>query len=82
MNRQAILVTPRSFPSSLPGTCDVLRQAGYEVILNPRRRLLTEDEMVDLAQDVVGIIVGVDPVTERVLSNTRRLKPISKYGAG
>jgi phosphoglycerate dehydrogenase-like enzyme len=82
MNRQAILVTPRSFPSSLPGTCDVLRQAGYEIILNPRRRLLTEDEMVDLAQDVVGIIVGVDPVTERVLSNTRRLKAISKYGAG
>jgi phosphoglycerate dehydrogenase-like enzyme len=82
MNRQAILVTPRSFPSSLPGTCDVLRQAGYEVILNPRRRLLTEDEMVDLAQDVVGIIVGVDPVTEQVLSNAGRLKAISKYGAG
>jgi|CZCA01.1.fsa_nt_gi phosphoglycerate dehydrogenase-like enzyme len=82
MEQQAVLITPRSFPSDLPGTCDILRKAGYEVILNPNGRTLTEDEMISAIRDVVGIIVGIDPLTDKVLANARRLKAISKYGAG
>lgn len=82
MEQQAILVTPRSFPSDLPGTCNILRQAGYDVILNPHARPLTEDEMLSLTRNVAGIIVGIDPVTEDVLENARQLRAISKYGAG
>jgi phosphoglycerate dehydrogenase-like enzyme len=82
MKNQSILVTPRSFPSELPGTCNILRQAGYDVILNPYGRVLTEDEMLRFTGSVVGIIVGVDPVTERVLSNAGKLNAIAKYGAG
>ena len=82
MEQQSILITPESFPFELPGSCDVLRQAGYEVILNPYGRVLTENEICKLVRNVVGIIVGVDPLTERVINNASRLRAISKYGAG
>jgi len=38
--------------------------------------------MLGLVSDVDGILVGIDPITERVMKAAPRLKAISKYGAG
>lgn len=38
--------------------------------------------MIIQCAEVDGIIVGIDPMTEKVLLQTKRLKAISKYGAG
>ena len=43
---------------------------------------LTEDELIDLLPEIDGIIVGDDPISERVLSSAPRLQVISKWGVG
>jgi len=80
--KKKILVTPRTFGKADPVPMEMLREAGCEVISNPYGRLLTEEEMSALIEDVDGIIVGLDPLNASVLSKAKRLKAISKYGVG
>jgi len=49
---------------------------------HPYKRVLKEEELINLIKDVDGIIVGIDPITEKVLEKAERLKVISKYGVG
>ncbi|MCX7779805.1 MAG: phosphoglycerate dehydrogenase [Negativicutes bacterium] len=78
-----ILITPKSYKNYKDKNYPLLTAAGYEIIENNTGKTLTEDEIIDLArQDVAGIIVGVDPLPERVLKSCRDLKAISKYGVG
>lgn len=77
-----ILVTPRSFGKHSDEAKELLEEKGFEVVLNPYGRILTEEEMKKEIADVDGIIVGVDPLNAEVLSHAKRLKAISKYGVG
>lgn len=78
-----VLITPKSFRNYGERTYPLLRSLGYEIIENCTGRTLTEDEIIELAKEnVVGIIIGIDPLTERVLRNCKDLKAISKYGVG
>lgn len=61
---------------------DILQENGYEVINNPYGRKLTEDEVIELAKDCVGIIAGVEPLTPRVMDALPNLKCISRVGVG
>ncbi len=56
----------------------------YEVILNPFKRKLTEEEVIGLIRehDPDGIIAGVEPLTRRVLEASCKLKIISRCGVG
>src|SRR2546427_10071060 len=75
-----VLVTPRGFLDLEGEHLGILKQAGYEVIANPRLRTLTEDEM---AAYIVGMDAGIvvdDPVTERRLDRASGLKVMSKLG--
>lgn len=55
---------------------------GYEIIFNDTGKTFTEEQMIEMAKDVDGIIVGIDPITEDVIENAKNLKAISKYGVG
>ena len=77
-----ILVTPRSFGRSNPKPLEMLRERGYELILNPFGRILTEAEMCEAIADADAVIIGVDPLNEQVLRHASRLRAISKYGVG
>lgn len=77
-----ILVTPRTFGGSDPGAAEFLARAGCKLIMNPYGRLMTEDELIELIPEADGIIVGLDPLSARVLDHAGRLKVISKYGVG
>lgn len=73
-------------PSSM-GQCGIepfnlLKENGYEVINNPYGRKLTEDEVIELAKDCVGIVAGVEPLTARVMDALPKLKCISRVGVG
>lgn len=61
---------------------DLLHENGYEVINNPYGRKLTEDEVIELAKDCVGIVAGVEPLTPRVMDSLPNLKCISRVGVG
>ncbi|MDK2798725.1 MAG: hypothetical protein PWQ70_344 [Clostridiales bacterium] len=77
-----VLVTPRSFGKSNPRPIEMLKEQGYEVVLNPYGNIMTEEEMINEIQDVDGIIIGVDPLNSNVLRHAKKLKAISKYGVG
>ena len=82
MNR--ILITPSIFGKDDSTPLSSLRNAGYEAIINPYGRKLTEDEVLNLLLELkpVGIIAGVEPLTARVLQQAKGLRVISRCGAG
>lgn len=78
-----ILITPRSFSKAKDKADELLRDyEEIEIIENNTGQTLSEDQMVELCADIDGIIVGIDPMNERVLKSAKNLKAISKYGAG
>ncbi|MCL2544964.1 MAG: phosphoglycerate dehydrogenase [Clostridia bacterium] len=76
-----ILATPRSFGQA-GDPVGLLERAGYTVAMNPVGRILTEEEMCAHLAGAVGVIVGVDPLSARVLDAAKGLRAISKYGVG
>ena len=78
-----ILITPKSFRNYKDKTYPLLQNLGYKIVENDLGRTMSEDEIIEYAKEnVVGIIIGVDPLTERVLMECKDLKAISKYGVG
>ncbi len=60
-----------------------LLKQDFNIITNPHRRKLTEDEIIELlGNDTVGLIAGIEPLTARVLESAKHLKVISRCGAG
>jgi D-3-phosphoglycerate dehydrogenase len=77
-----ILISPSSFGQINSQPNDLLRNEGYELITNTFNRKLTEDEVIELAADCVGIVAGVEPLTKRVMNALPDLKCISRVGVG
>lgn len=78
-----VLITPKSFKDYKDKTYPLLEERGFGIIENTTGRTLREEEIMDLAgSGVVGIIIGIDPLPERVLRACTDLKAISKYGVG
>lgn len=77
-----ILTSPSSIGEVGPQPFDLLIQNGFEIINNPYGRKLTEDEVIDLAKDCIGIVAGVEPLTPRVMDALPNLKCISRVGVG
>jgi D-3-phosphoglycerate dehydrogenase len=80
---QKILVTTSSFDVSLISNFIDAKKKPIEVVLNPYKRKLSEKEVSDLiTDDVVGMIAGVEPLSENVLVKAKNLKVISRCGVG
>lgn len=57
--------------------------AGYEIVLNHYGKRLTESQVGELLDDqVVGMVAGVEPLTEAVIRGAKALKVISRCGIG
>lgn len=82
MNR--VLITTSVFGKDDASPLTILKNAGFEGVINPYGRRLTEDEVLDLLLEVkpVGMIAGVEPITARVLRQAESLKVISRCGIG
>ncbi|MCL2852775.1 MAG: phosphoglycerate dehydrogenase [Defluviitaleaceae bacterium] len=77
-----ILATPRSFAKEDKSPLHLLNDAGYTVALNPVGQIMTKAQMIEHLKGCVGVIVGVDPMDEEVITSAAELKAISKYGVG
>ncbi len=77
-----VLTSPSSIGQISSQPFDILQQNGYNVINNPYGRKLTENEVIELAKDCVGIVAGVEPLTKRVMDALPNLKCISRVGVG
>lgn len=82
LDRKKVLLGPSTFGMFDSAPLDRLRDAGYEWIVNPYKRKITKEELLELLQDdVEGLIAGLETLDYEVLSKSR-LKVISRCGAG
>ena len=77
-----VLIATRSFGSTSTKPWEVLNAAGMETVKVDMSQPVGEDRLIDLLADVDGAIIGVVPVTARVLDHAPRLKVISMHGVG
>jgi len=79
---QRVLIATRSFGSTSPEPWDVLKDAGCEVVKADMKGEMTEQRLVDLLKDVDGAVIGVVPMTARVMESSPSLKVASMHGVG
>jgi D-3-phosphoglycerate dehydrogenase len=84
-NVKKVLVTIPFQPDLIAGFdtyLDKLREKGFEVILDPRYRKLTEAELVEQLPGVYAHVVSAETITEKVIRAADSLKVISRMGVG
>lgn len=78
-----VLITTSSFDLGNFSQAKSLHDAGISIEVNPHGRRLSEDEVANLiATDVIAILAGLEPLTDRVLSNAKSLRVIARCGTG
>ena len=77
-----VLISSRSFGKINSEPIDALKNAGFEIVVNPYNKKLDEGELIELIGDAVGLIAGTESITENVLNHAKLLKVISRYGVG
>lgn len=51
-------------------------------VFNETGKYFSEEQLIEFLKDADGVLVGRDPITEKVLTSLPNLKIISKYGVG
>ncbi len=81
---RTVLITTSSFGERDNDAVTALTAARISLTFNPFGRRLSEDEACDLMSqhDPLGIVAGVEPLTERVLAAAPSLKAVARCGTG
>ncbi|MEA5076995.1 MAG: phosphoglycerate dehydrogenase [Anaerolineaceae bacterium] len=77
-----VLIATRSFGSSSPRPMQTLKDAGVEIVCVDANSPDVQNEILNLVPDISAIIVGLVPITEKIIQNSSKLKIISMYGVG
>lgn len=79
-----VLISTSSFDVDAYQEIETLKQAGFEVVLNPFKKRMTEDQILELLENenFYGLVAGLEPLTEKVLRGAKSLKIISRCGVG
>lgn len=77
-----VAISTSSFGESSPEALKLLRLKGIEVKNNPFGRRLTENEIIEHLQDVDGLLAGLEPLNQNVMSQSKQLKAIARVGTG
>lgn len=78
----SILTTTSSFGKVDPRPLQLLKEAGFEVTLNPYGRTLTIEESISILEGYDGLIAGTEKLNEIVLASAKHLKYLCRLGAG
>jgi D-3-phosphoglycerate dehydrogenase len=78
-----LVISTSSFDVNHNAPLQQLVKEGMHVVQNSYGRKLTETETIALlGSDTVGMIAGIEPLTERVFASAKSLKVISRCGSG
>jgi D-3-phosphoglycerate dehydrogenase / 2-oxoglutarate reductase len=77
-----IAISTSAFGSNSPEAMQLLRDKGVGIRSNPFGRRLTEAEIIEHLQGVDGLLAGLEPLNENVLSKSGSLKAIARVGSG
>jgi len=73
-----IFISTSTFGEYITTPLRMLEEKGFKVELNPYRRKLVHEEVVELARDAVGIIAGTETLDAAVLEFGGFKYPTSK----
>lgn len=78
-----LVISTSSFDMDNNAHVQHLLKEGMHIVGNGYGRKLTEDEAIELlGEDTVGMIAGIEPLTERVFASAKSLKVVSRCGSG
>jgi len=77
-----ILVTTSSFGKYDEKPIEILKEKGHEVVLNPHKRKLIKEELLELAKGYEAILAGTEKYDEEVFNKLPDLRLISRCGVG
>lgn len=81
-NGKNVLISTRSFGVYDKTPISILQKNGFEIKFNPYGKILNEDELINLIEDVDGLIAGTEDLNSKVLKSAKNLKVISRCGVG
>src|SRR5262245_42909855 len=61
---------------------DVLKEAGFEIVLPPMARQMTEDELIAELKEIDAVLAGSEPYTPRVFDARPELQVVARNGVG
>lgn len=76
-----VLVTSKSFAKYNPEVIDELKEKGIELVRTGKSNM-TDREIAEEIADYDGIVCGIDPINEKVISAGRKLRIIHMNGTG
>lgn len=78
-----ILITTSSFGKYSKIPLSRLKEAGFDIIMNPHGRVLDEEEALALyTDDICGVIAGTEKISAKLIQEAKNLKVISRCGTG
>ncbi len=77
-----VVVGASSFGDSSEEAIKLLADKGIEVIKNPYKRKMTQEEIIEHLQGADGLLAGLEPLNEEVFSKCPDLKAIARIGIG
>lgn len=77
-----ILVTPRSLTKNGHPSLKRFEEAGFEVVFSTPGVQPSQEELLRLLPDCIGMLAGVEPINDKVLAAAKHLKAISRNGVG
>ena len=77
-----VVVGASSFSDSSDKAIALLLEKGIEVVKNPFKRKMTEDEIIVHLSGADGLLAGLEPLNENVFKHAPQLKAIARIGIG
>ena len=77
-----IVVGASSFAATSDKAINMLIKQGAEVVKNPYGHRMNEDEIIKHLDGADGLLAGLEPLNENVLSKAPNLKAIARIGIG
>ncbi len=77
-----VLVTATNYSKYCKPGKELLLKYGCNIIENPHNRPYTREELLELVDDIDGVVCGVDTWDEDVFQKAARLKGIARFGVG
>lgn len=77
-----VVVGASSFSDSSDKAINLLLEKGIEVVKNPYKRRMTEEEIIGHLIGADGLLAGLEPLNENVFSKVPQLKAIARIGIG
>ena len=78
-----LVISTSSFDVDNNSCLQHLINSGMHIVGNSYKRKLTENEIIELlGKDTIGMIAGIEPLTECVFASAKGLKVVSRCGAG